>query len=252
MTALGLPPRAARMVTAWALAGTLGLAASQLAAFAARRLPHPHPLEELSYYPSGKCLEPATLGHAETVADLAWLRAVQYYGEHRRTDMRFVRLYHVFDILTSLSPHFIPAYVFGGFALAQEGTDFAHAEAWMAKGVEANPTSGRLAFELGFLYYVRPGGRDLRRAAEYFERAARLPDGPPSSRRFAAFVRQNAGDLAVAWALWREVAQNSDNRYLREMAEREMRKIGLALATGRTELARRRLGTPAVLIKPGS
>jgi TPR repeat protein len=237
------------MLTAWALAATLGLAACELAAFAARRLPRPHPLEELSYYPSGEHLEPATLGHAETAADLAWLRAVQYYGEHRLTDMRFTRLYHVFDILTSLSPTFIPAYVFGGFSLAQEGNDFAHAEALMLKGVEANPTNGRLAFELGFLYYVRPGGRDLRRAAEYFERAARLPDGPPSSRRFAAFVRQNAGDLEVAWALWREVAQTSDNRYLRQMAEREMRKIEQARAAGRAELAVRRLSTPVILIK---
>jgi TPR repeat protein len=249
VTAPGLTPRAARTVTAWALAGTLGLAAWQLAAFSAQRLPRPHPLEELSYYPSGQYLEPATLGHAETVADLAWLRAVQYYGEHRLTDMQFSRLYHVFDILTSLSPHFIPAYVFGGFALAQEGNDFAHAEALMMKGVEANPTSGRLAFELGFLYYVRPGGRDLRRAAEYFERAARLPDGPPSSRRFAAFVRQNAGDLAVAWALWREVARSSENLYLRQMAEREMRRIERARATGRAERARSRLSTPEVLTR---
>lgn len=249
MSRLGLPPRAARMVTAWALAGTLGVAACQLAALAAQRLPRPHPLEELSYYPSGQRLVPATLGHAETVADLAWLRAVQYYGEHRATDMRFTRLFHVFDILTSLSPHFIPAYVFGGFALAQEGHDFAHAEALMAKGVEANPTSGRLAFELGFLYYVRPGGRDLRHAAEYFERAARLPGGPPSSRRFAAFVRQNAGDLVVAWALWREVAEHSDNRYLREMAEREMRRIERARASGRAERARSRLSTPLVLTR---
>jgi hypothetical protein len=245
---LGLSPRAARMATAWALALTLGVSAWQLAGIAARQLPRPHPLEELSYYPSGQRLEPATLGHAETFADLAWLRAVQYYGEHRGTDMRFPRLAHVFEILTALSPGFIPAYIFGGFALAQEGQDFARAEALMLQGIERNPTSGRLAFELGFLYYVRPGGRDLRHAAEYFEQAARLPDGPPAARRFAAFVRQNAGDLTVAWALWSEVARTSDNRYLREMAEREMRKIEHARAMGRVELARHHLATPMVTV----
>ena len=237
------------MLLAWAMGLLLGTCAFQLAGIAARRLPRPHPLEELSYYPSGRRLSLATLGHAETFADLAWLRAVQYYGEHRRTDLRFTRLYHVFDILTSLSPHFVPAYVFGGFALAQEGNDFPHAEALMLKGLEANPSSGRLAFELGFLYYVRPGGRDLPHAAEYFEQAARLPDAPPSSHRFAAYVRQNAGDLAVARALWRDVAEASENVYLREMAEREIRKIDKALATGRIELAQKRLGTPAVLFR---
>ena len=244
-----LPPRSARMIGAWAVALVLGCGAYRLAAIAAVRVPHPHPLEELSYYPSGRKLALATLGHSESFADLAWLRAVQYYGEHRRTDMRFTRLYHVFDILTALSPRFIPAYVFGSFALAQEGLDFGHAEALMLKGLEANPTSGRLAFELGFLYYVKPGGRDLPRAAEYFEQAARCPDGPPSSRRFAAYVRQNAGDLAVARALWREVAEGSGNRYLREMAEREIRKIDRAWATGRAELARNRLTTPTVLLR---
>ncbi len=249
MTVPGLTPRARRMLVAWTAGLLLGAGAYQLAGIAAQRLPRPHPLEELSYYPSGQRLALATLGHGDTFADLAWLRAVQYYGEHRRTDMRFTRLYHVFDILTSLSPRFAPAYVFGSFALAQEGNDFAHAEALMMKGLEANPTSGRLAFELGFLYYVRPGGRDLSHAAEYFEQAARLPDAPPLSRRFAAYVRQNAGDLALARALWREVAEHSENRYLREMAEREIRRIEQALATGRTELARKRLGTPVVLVR---
>lgn len=248
MTSLALPPRAARMAVAWLLALSLGLAAFLLAGQAARRLPPPQPLEELSYYPSGRSLEPATLGHAESFADLAWLRAVQYYGEHRSTDMRFVRMAHVFDILTTLSPGFLPAYVFGGFALAQEGGDFPAAEALMLKGLERNPTSGELAFQLGFLYYVRPGGRDLRHAAEYFELSARLPDGPPAARRFAAFARQNAGDLRVAWALWQEVARTSANRYLREMAEREMRTIEEAWAAGRADLARRRLGVPRVVV----
>jgi hypothetical protein len=244
-----MPPWVARALTAWAVALALGACAYGLAGTLARTLPRPHPLEELSYYPSGRGMGLVTLGHSETFADLAWMRAVQYYGEHRRTDMRFTRLAHVFDILTSLSPRFVPAYVFGGFALAQEGSDFPRAEALMLKGLEENPRSGLLAFELGFLYYVRPGGRDLARAGEYFEQASRLPDGPPSAGRFAAYVRQNAGDFAVARALWIDVARNTRNRYLREMAEREIEKIERAWATGREELARRQLSTPVVIIR---
>jgi TPR repeat protein len=244
----GVPPRVLRMSVSWALALALLGWVFQLADYAYRRLPRPHPLEELSYYPSGVHLRPATLGHAETAADLAWLRAVQYYGEHRSSDMRFARMDHVFDILTTLSPHFISAYVFGAFALAQEGGQFQRAEQLMLKGLEANPTSGPLAFELGFLYYVRPGGRDLRRAAEYFEQAARQPDAPAAAWRFAAFARQHSGDLRVAYELWADVARNSDNPYLAKMAEREMRKIRRAIESGRTDLAVRRLTTPVVRI----
>jgi len=212
------------------------------------RVPHPHPLEELAYYPSGAHLEPATLGHRETAADLAWLRAVQYYGEHRGTDNRFERMEHVFDILTTLSPGFVPAYVFGGFALAQEGRNFPAAERLMWKGIEANPRSGELAFELGFLYFVRPGGRDLGRAAECFELAALQDDAPPQARRFAAYARQNQGNLMLSWELWAGILRTSHNAYLRETALREMRKITQAMSTGRAELARTHLPTPLVRV----
>jgi hypothetical protein len=240
-------PRRRRFLTAWLAALVLGTAVFTLASFAWRVLPQPQPLEELSYYPSGRFLEPATLGHAATAADLAWLRAVQYYGQHRATDNRFARMGHVFDILTTLDPSFVPAYAFGGFALAQEGGDFPAAERLMRKGLAANPTSGELAFQLGFLYYVRPGGRDLRHAAECFEQASRQADGPPQSARFAAFARQNSGDLAAAYELWSNVERSSPNRYLREIAQREMARIREALERGHREQAMRRLTTPIVV-----
>jgi tetratricopeptide (TPR) repeat protein len=236
-----------RFLTAWALALVFAASACSIAGAAWRGMPHPHPMEELSYYPSGEHLRQVTLGHPESAADLAWLRAVQYYGEHRRSDMRFLRMTHVFDILTSLAPGFVPAYVFGAFALAQEGRDFRSAERLMLKGIEANPTSGELAFQLGFLYYVRPDGRSLEKASEYFEQAARQADAPPQAARFAAFARQHSGDLLVAYELWRQVYEHSPNPYLAERAEQEMERIRLAVAQGRTELAMRKLGTPKVL-----
>ena len=243
-----LDSRRRRFLTAWMAALVLGTGVFTLAGAAWRVLPRPQPLEELSYYPSGRFLEPATLGHAATAADLAWLRAVQYYGQHRTTDNQFVRMGHVFDILTALDPSFLPAYSFGAFALAQEGRDFPAAERLMRKGLAANPTSGELAFQLGFLYYVRPGGRDLQHAAEYFEQASRQADGPPQSARFAAFARQNSGDLMAAYELWSTVERHSPNRLLREIAQREMTRIREALDRGHRERAMRSLSSPVVLI----
>ncbi len=234
---------------AWALALALGAAVFQLANWSWTALPRVSPLEELAYYPSGQHVRPATLGHEETAADLAWIRAIQYYGQHRRTDNRFDHLYHVFDILTTLAPGFESAYVFGAFALAQEGRNFPFAEALMLKGLDRNPRSGRLAFELGFLYYVKPNGRDLGRAAEYFELAALLPGRRDVARRFAAFCRQNSGSPAVAYALWQQVRETSPNAYLRELAEREMARIHDAMAAGRNDLVRSRLSTPVVLLR---
>jgi hypothetical protein len=245
-----LAPVRRRMLAAWAAALAFGTCAFRLADYSTHVLPHRAPFEELAYYPSGYALRPATLGQAETAADLAWLRAVQYYGGHRESDLRFMRLEHVFEILTTLAPGFESPYIFGAFSMAQEGRDFAAAERLMLKGIDHNPTSGRLAFELGFLYYVRPGGRDLARAGEFFERAARLPGGPPNAGRFAAFARQHAGQLAVALQLWSQVRETTDNRYLRDMADREIDRIRQALATGRPDMAVKRLTTPSVILKP--
>lgn len=236
------------MLSAWLVAVTLGAAIFQLAGLAARSIPRPSPLEELAYYPSGQLVQPMTLGHGETAADLAWLRAVQYYGAHRKQDNRFDQLSHVFDILTTFAPRFESAYIFGAFALAQEGQDFAAAERLIRKGMEHNPRSGRLAFEAGFLYYVKPNGRDLPHAAEYFERASRLPGAPVCAREFAAFSHQNTGSLAVAWQLWRQIRDTSGNAYLRELAEKEMGRIRTAMETGRADLARARMSTPRVIL----
>ena len=246
MIALAGPRR--RFLASWIAAALFATGAFLCAQAAWMRLPHPRPLEELSYYPSGKAVRAAALGHAETAADLAWLRAIQYYGEHRGSDNRFERMAHVFDILTTLAPHFVPAYVFGAFSLAQEGHDFDEAAALMDKGLAQNPRSGALAFQAGFLYYVKPGGRDLARASEYFEQAARQPDAPPQAARFAAYCRQNRGDLAVALELWNDVLRTSGNTYLRQMAERQIEQIRTAIAHGRPDEVVRRLSTPQVIL----
>jgi hypothetical protein len=248
---LALPPLSAvrrRMLAALSVAAVLGVGVCALADWAADHLPRATPLGELAYYPSGRHVRPAALGHAEAAADLAWLRAVQYYGEHRQGDNRFDHLFHVFDILTTLAPRFENAYVFGAFSLAQEGRDFPRALVLMEKGIEANPRSGWLAFEMGFLHYVRPGGRDLGAAARWFEQAARLPGAPPNAARFAAFARQHAGDLGLARALWQQVLTTSANPMLQDIARREISRIEEAIATGRREAVVRRLSTPQVLL----
>ncbi|MEO5987807.1 MAG: hypothetical protein ABIU54_10615 [Candidatus Eisenbacteria bacterium] len=240
-----------RMVVSWVVAFAFGAGMFQVAAWSARALPRPSSFEELAYYPSGEHLERVTFGHRESAADLAWLRAVQYYGAHRVTDNRFYHLEHVFDILTSLAPHFRSPYVFGAFSLAQEGSNFPAAERLLLKGVENNPADPYLVLELAFLYYVKPGGRDLERAAEYFERSARLPGGYAVGRRFAAYCRQHAGDLSVSYALWSQVKETSDNAYLREIADKEMKRIHAAIVTGRKELAVQKLSTPIVILGHG-
>ncbi len=187
------------------------------------RLPQPEPLGELAYYPSGAWLQQAALGEATAWADLMWLRGVQYYGHRRQVDNVFTHMAHVFDIITSLDPAFRSAYVFGGTSLCQEGKQFAAGVRLLEKGMRANPDEWIYPFQLGFVHYV--GKKNLTRATFDFAQAARQPEAPDYCERFAAWSGQKAGYDAVAFELWRHVAETTDNAVMRDKAIEYLRRL---------------------------
>lgn len=181
------------------------------------------PTEELMYFPSGTFVRQTSLGQESTVADLAWLRAIQYYGHHRLTDRRYVMVGHIFDVVTTLDPQFIQAYVFGALVLSQDAGKPHEGLALLKKGMRHNPENWILAFETGFIYYVVL--RDYRSAGKYFSISSKLPDAPEYTSRFAAFVEERAGHTETALKLWKEVAASSPNKYVREIAEEKMAEL---------------------------
>ena len=197
--------------------------ATWLAQAALGVVPRGRALEELAYYPSGQWLEPLALGERATFADLTWLRAIQYYGEHKETDGRFDLLGHVFDIVTSFDPQHRNAYVFGGTSLAQEGRQFDRGIALLAKGRAANPSTWVYPFEIGFLTFVER--RDMETASIWFREAVRKPDCPDYVERFAAYTSGKAGFVEQAVALWQRVAEETPNRLLRDKAISEARRL---------------------------
>jgi len=186
-------------------------------------VPRGRALEELAYYPSGEWIGPLSLGERASFADLTWLRAIQYYGEHRTTDNRFVEMAHVFDIITQLDPRHRNAYVFGGTSLAQEGAQFDAGVALLERGRAADPNTWVYPFEIGFLYYVQR--KDAAQAALWFEEALRKQDCPDYVRRFAAYTSGKAGYAEQAVVLWESVAEETPNRLLRDKAVTEARRL---------------------------
>ena len=179
--------------------------------------------EELLYYPSGFMVRQAALGYETAAADLAWLRGVQYYGEHRLTDQKFDMIDHVIQIVAELDPGFVEAYVFGGFVLAQEMKQPQRGLELLEQGLRANPTNWRLAFETGFLHYVCR--HDYAAAGRYFTWASRMPGHEEYVERFAAFANQKAGNTGMAILLWKHTLATG-NAYMQEVARRELRRLG--------------------------
>jgi len=184
---------------------------------------------EVLYLPSGEFLDQASLGYRNLVADLLWVKTVQYYGGFRLGKNDLALFSHLVEVITDLDPQFTFAYLFGGLVIAEDLGYFEEGVAFIEKGIENNPTDWWLVFELGFLHYVY--ARDYEAAAHCFQLASRLPDADEITKRFAAFVAARAGHTRTSIAMWEELSRTSDNTYIRDMAKNYIEKLKRDLDT---------------------
>lgn len=187
-------------------------------------------VEELMYYPSGRLLKVADLGFGSLVADFMWLKGIQYYGEHRKTDKKYPLAEHIFSSITNLDPAFIGAYRFGAIVLSEDADTPAGAIGLLKKGLRSNPDRWEIPFDLGFIYFVALD--DYAKAAHYFRFASRGAEAPDIARRFTAFAYRKAGRTDVARSLWEEMYRSSTNQAVRATAEYSIKRIDMDAATG--------------------
>ena len=94
----------------------------------------------------------------------------------------------------------------------------------MRKGLRNNPEDYWLTFEMGFIHYLE--GRDYEEAEKFFRVAATLPNSDGNrAARFAADAASKGGNVEASIALWRELAENSGNEYIRQLAEKNIDKL---------------------------
>lgn len=171
---------------------------------------------ELAMFPKGGWIRPLTLGRTELAADYVWLRVIQYYGAHRKTDGKYPYFRQLISTLLELDPHFINAYVFGALVITEDLADPQGAIQLLESGIEANPESWWLPFEIGVTHYIHR--RDHAAAAPWLERASKMEGAPASTKRLAAYAAQKGGDRDVALYLWLEVYANAEQEQIRRVA----------------------------------
>jgi tetratricopeptide (TPR) repeat protein len=180
-------------------------------------------VEELMYFPSGQFMEAVTVGYDNLAADLVWLRAMQYYGEHRLSDLKYQYLDHIFDVLTSLDPRFVDAYTFGSLLLADDAKEPDNAMRLLDKGMRNNPDDWRIPFTKGFICYVFL--RDYQKAGRFFQLSSRMEGAPEMAARFASFAFQKGGDRITAVNLWTELYARSNNEVEKVTALRYIKEL---------------------------
>ncbi|MFA5027086.1 MAG: hypothetical protein WC713_04375 [Candidatus Methylomirabilota bacterium] len=173
-------------------------------------------------FPRVALLRPALLGFESLAADYWWLRTVQYFGDRMEREERFPQLYQLVDMTVSLDPHFLDAYRYGGLFLVI-AKQFPQAIQIYTRGIARRPEDWQLPHDLGRLYFLEL--QDSAQALRWWTIADRLPGRPHYLPRFIARLTAETGALETALELWHEMAETSDNPWVRQNARREIARI---------------------------
>ena len=180
----------------------LGVTVIGLQRLRERRYPAVDEPQDLLYVSSPAILRRLALSFDAVLADIYWMRAIQYYGGTRLSadpDKDYSLLDPLLHLTTSLDPQFTVAYRFGAFFLSEEHPGGAGrpdlAIRLLEKAMSAHPNRWEYPYDVAFVHF-RTG--DYREAAEWFERAADRPDAPLWLRPLAAAALTTGGDTNSA------------------------------------------------------
>jgi tetratricopeptide (TPR) repeat protein len=184
--------------------------------------------EEVLYLPSGKVIKTLSLGYSGLMADVYWMRAVQYYGEKRlKNEKRFDLLDPLIDIATTLDPQLIHAYRFGAIFLSEQSPVGAEqpekAVALLKLGIERNPDEWPLYRDLGFVYYWYL--QDYKRGAEAFLEGSKNPKSAAWMKTFAAELLAKGGSRESARFLWQQFYDTADNEQMKRNARENLLRL---------------------------
>ena len=178
---------------------------------------------ELIYFPSGQFISQIALEYRSIIADVLWLQAIQYYGQHALTDRQFTHLFRIFKVITLLDPDFKQCYVFGGTIVTYDQHDPQLGFRLLDMGLINMPESWEIPFIKGFLYYVYM--KDYDAARIWFSFASTKPDAPYYCEQFAAASMMRKGDYITSLSMWSQIYNGSDNKYSTDRAEENIIEI---------------------------
>jgi len=185
---------------------------------------------DLLYFSSPPVLKALALGYDSLLADIYWMRAIQYYGrrdEAARRPVRYKNLAAMLDIVTTLDPRMLDVYRAGSIFLAEPDPIGAGqpdaAMKLLDKGISLHPEEWRLRFDKGLAYFIY--FKDPVRAARIWFEASRLASSPPWMEGLAARAFSEGGEIATAKDLYRRQFEGSDRREVRENARDHLASI---------------------------
>jgi tetratricopeptide (TPR) repeat protein len=191
------------------------------------------PEPDLLFFSSPKLVKRMALGYDGLLADIYWMRAIQYYGRREEADKRKVRyknLSTLLDITTTLDPYIPDIYRSGSSFLGEPEPVGAgqpkEAIKLIDKGIQYIPQDWRLFFDKGFIYYIYLN--DFKAAGDVWLSATKVPGAPLWLKSLAAASYSKGGAMEIAIALWQRQYKESTRADIKENARNYLLSIQVA------------------------
>lgn len=181
--------------------------------------------DRLMYLPEGRILTMASLGHRKTMADLIWLRAIQYYGEQKLSGRNYDEAERLFQVIYDLDCHFKGATRFGALILSQDAGNPDGALALLGRAQADHPDDWEYPFDAAFVHQTIR--RDYEAAGRSYRRASQLPGAPEVAARLAGLSFARLGDRSAAREVWWSILEETVNPLMRQVAERNLANLDL-------------------------
>jgi tetratricopeptide (TPR) repeat protein len=186
--------------------------------------------EESLYFASGEKIKKMSLGLDAMVADIYWIRTVQYFGRkvidsgqplssNVSKNIKMELLAPLLDITVTIDPHHIPAYRFGAIFLPER--DMTAAVNLLERGIKENPQAWRLYQDIAYIYWQ---AGDYAQAADWYERGGQIKEAAWWMRDLAGFMRLKGGSREVAWAIYSQYAESEDPQ-IRQQAISRLKQL---------------------------
>jgi tetratricopeptide (TPR) repeat protein len=213
------------------------------------RAESPAEIKEVLMVPPGEVLRQIDLGYHSLAADLLFIQANLYYGQHILTDEQLPWLSDYIDILLELDPNFKKAYLWGAMVTIYQkrqteyipDSTIVKANRILERGLARFPGDHRFPMRIAFNYYYEMG--DAERAIPYFERAARVPGAPDWLRGKLVDLHTKKGRYEIARRMLAELVMETDDPTLSaalrgRMAALMQNSEGKKLKKARSDLVR--------------
>jgi len=179
------------------------------------------------YLPAGPAVKAATFGYSSFMADIAYVWAIQYYGNSDIPD-RLNNFNRIFTVIADLDPKWVDPYLTAGLIAHYDFKDPELTLKMYDEGAVRNPKEWIFPFEAGH-YCALPPLRDYERARAYYKIAMNIPGAPAITKRLYADASFKTMDYKTSWEVWREVYETETNPEIKKIASNHLYQVKAAV-----------------------